>query len=122
METIDWYADYKTNEHGLVPWLITHAMSEVAPGDWSEKFPNMDSSNLEVEMKINGVNVPVRDTLELIEKQLDSLILEKAKELVEKQFYQHENVLLALKNHVISQLNDGYIKDSLTNGEADHRK
>jgi hypothetical protein len=123
MEIIDWAKEELKSSHegqGLVAWLIIEAMTKASP-NYLEKFGDFDGSNLQVEMKINGIEVPVMETLELIEEQLDALVLDKAKKLVEEKFYHHENVLLALKEHVLGQLQDGYTKDSLTSVEPDTR-
>ena len=122
MDTIDWVKEELKSTHdgqGLVAWLIIEAMTKASPDGYLEKFGDFDGSKLQVEMKINGIEVPVMETLGLIEDQLDSLILDKAKKLVEEKFYHHENVLLALKEHVLGQLQDGYTKDSLTDDALD---
>lgn len=116
MEIIDWVKEEEKSSYegqGFVAWLIIEAMTKVYPDDHLAKFGDFDGSKLRVEMKINDIEVPVMETLECIEAQLDRLVLDKAKELVERKFCHHEDVLLALKNHVIRNLEDGHTKDSL---------
>ena len=65
------------HRHDFVEWVIIEALAELSQLDMPK-----DLSSLDIEMKVNGVVVPVIETLGLIEKQIDRMVLEKAKDLV----------------------------------------
>ena len=80
MEKINIY-----DRRDFVQWLIIEAMSNT-PGDFEKNFPGANADSLEVEMKVNGVSVPVKATLKSIEKQIDRFVTTKAKELIAEKF------------------------------------
>ncbi|WP_415912526.1 hypothetical protein [Neptuniibacter sp. QD37_11] len=64
---VDW-KELEDKEHVLA-WLLVDAMSEVG----MEKFGKFDSSKLDVEMKVNGIEVPVLSAMEHLQTQLSSI-------------------------------------------------
>ena len=115
MEIINWIEE-DTKGSDLVAWLLLETMTRESP-NILQKFPDMDVQKLQVEMIINGVSVPVMETSKSIESQLDKLITNKAKNMLEERFYRHEEALNALKEHIMEQLDEGYTKERLSNGE-----
>ena len=61
---IDW-VDYDKGDHVLA-WFLIEAMSAVG----IKRFGDFDSSKLEVELKVNGVEVPVVGPMESLQQQL----------------------------------------------------
>jgi len=65
MAFIDWI---KEEDRGsLCAFVILECMSKVG----IEKFGNFDSSKLEVEMKINGIDVDFKQCMDYIDSQID---------------------------------------------------
>lgn len=64
---IDW-KEFDGKEH-VTAWLVLESMSSVG----ITKFGDFDSSKLDVEMKINGIDVDVISALEFLQKQLSDI-------------------------------------------------
>ena len=64
---VDW-KEFEDKEH-VTAWLILEAMSGVG----IDKFGEFDSSALDVEMKVNGIEVDVISALEFLQKQLGDI-------------------------------------------------
>jgi hypothetical protein len=64
---IDW-KEFEDKEH-VTAWLILEAMSETG----IDKFGKFDSSRLDVEMRINGIEVDIIPALEFLQKQLGGI-------------------------------------------------
>lgn len=65
---IDWL-EYDSESH-VVAWFLLEAMTKVGI---KERFGAFDSSKLEVELRVNGVEVPVLEPLNFLQSQLDAL-------------------------------------------------
>ena len=66
-ETIDW-SKYHREEHVLA-WILTEMVSAVGV----ENFDDFDASELEIEMTINGVEVPFEEVMQPLQCQLSRL-------------------------------------------------
>ncbi len=64
---IDWMK-YEKKDH-VLSWVILEAMSEIG----IKKFGEFDSSKLNVEFKVNGIEVPFESIMNLLDSQLDSI-------------------------------------------------
>jgi hypothetical protein len=70
---INWH-EYKGKDHVLA-WFITHALGSIK--NWSQ-LDGFEASKLNVELKINGVEVPIVAPMEFLQGKL---------ELIEKNGY-----------------------------------
>ena len=95
-ETIN-IQDLKLND--FIEWVIVESMANTQ-GDFEENFPGVDSSNLTVEMKVNGKEVALVQTLNKIESVLDKSILDKAKELLKERLFDIQNKLEKIENTI----------------------
>lgn len=97
-EIINWLEMEMDNNRRIVPWLILESM--VRKGESITKtWPDLDATKMTVELIINGIPVPVVETLNKLEDNLGKVIDEKAKELF------------------LQKINDlGYLIDDYTNG------
>ena len=96
METVDWFAKNRRGNEvdQFVATLILRALT-ITP-DILNKLTSQkgfDSSKLQIELKINGVEVPFVSTLESLNKEIDTYIAKKAMELIKEKFVDLENVL-----------------------------
>lgn len=64
---IDWLK-YENEEH-VLSWFILEAMSKIG----IDKFGDFDSSSLDVELKINGLEVPIVEPMEFLQSQLKDI-------------------------------------------------
>lgn len=108
MERINWIKHSRggTNDKGnLVSWLIIQA---IIKQDVMKKLidDGMKSDDLEIEFRINGVEVPFVETLFDIENKLDVLVAKKAKELIREKFGDIHDTLLDLFDGVTEALTD----------------
>jgi len=93
--------NYLKNRENFVGWLIISALTD-SKVDMNE-FTHSDqfnASELEVEMKINGVDVPVMQTLNDIEKQMNRMVYEKALEIVSNKYGDIFNLLDDMEERV----------------------
>lgn len=87
MAFIDWIEE--DNRNSLCAFVIIECMSKVG----IEKFGKFDSSNINVEMKINGIDVDFKQCMDYIDSQIDDF-----KERVKDDVYD------SVKNELISKL------------------
>ncbi|NOY72408.1 MAG: hypothetical protein GXP14_08525 [Gammaproteobacteria bacterium] len=78
---IDW-KEYEGKEH-VLSWLILEAMVLVG----IEKFGDFNSSCLEVELKANGLIVPLVESMDQLQKQLKDIEAEGRKRGLEEAKY-----------------------------------
>lgn len=64
---IDWL-EYDSKDHVLA-WVLLEAMSKAG----IERFGQFNSSDLEVELTVNGISVPIVEVMEFLQSQLDRL-------------------------------------------------
>ena len=64
---IDW-KEYQDKDH-VFSWLLVEAMSKIGINN----FGDFDSSLLEVEFKVNGIDVPLVETMEFLQTQLKEI-------------------------------------------------
>lgn len=64
---IDWM-DYKNKDH-ILAWFLVEAMSAAD----ITRFGDFDSSKLEVELKVNGIEVPIVEPMEHLQQQLKEI-------------------------------------------------
>lgn len=64
---INWL-EYERKEHVLA-WLLVEAMSKVG----MNKFGDFDSSKLDVVLTVNGIEVPVEDSMDFLQSQLHAI-------------------------------------------------
>ena len=95
-ETIN-IQDLKLND--FIEWVIVESMTNTQ-GNFEENFPGVDGSNLTVEMKVNGKEVALVQTLNKIESVLDKSILDKAKELLKERLFDIQNKLEKIENTI----------------------
>ena len=74
------------NEHKWAEWFLIHAIVEANNGPI--KVPSIPEGGSMVTLTINGVECPVIDTLEYLEKQHDDII----QRMVEKYIEEHVGV------------------------------
>jgi len=78
-ETINWLEEEKAKT--LLGWLIVEAATdEVMEAD------DFDASKVLLELRINGVEVPVREAFEFANSQHDALIRREAVKLLDERF------------------------------------
>lgn len=85
---IDWHKEGDWSNRSLLGWAIVESMKPEIMG--AEGF---DASKLDVRMSINGVDVDPTRIFANLAKQLDNLIADKAKELLEERFKETTDVL-----------------------------
>ena len=82
---INWQEEDK--KHNLLAWAIIECMSAKAGSQgFSNVFPEFNGDCLDVEFKVNGVDLPVKRAFELIEAQMDRMIAKKAEEILRDKF------------------------------------
>ena len=86
-QTIDWL-EYDKEEH-VVAWVLLEAMSKVG----MDEFEGFDSSALEVQLLISGVDVDFVECMERLQKQLKDIELEGFKRGVEEASYALNDVV-----------------------------
>ena len=79
--------DYDKVRDDFVGWIIIRSLTlGEKNADEIYKAPGFKSSNLQIEFKINGVELPFAETVKSIEKQLDDLIHKEALKIVDGKF------------------------------------
>lgn len=76
METINWIEEESTdrwNRPNLVAYALLEAMAEKAPNDIDEVFKPFNPKALEVEFKVNGVEVSFVGVMKLIQKAVEGI-------------------------------------------------
>ena len=63
---IDWLGYERNRQESLVAWFLLETMSKAG----IEKFGDFDSSELDVVLTVNGVEVPVVPVLEFLQSQI----------------------------------------------------
>jgi len=102
MENID---VLKLGFRDFIEWVIIHSIVSTKEGS-EKKFKDVKLDNLNVELKINGIEVPFMQTLRDIEKQLDEMIEKKAKELLLDKFGDLHNKIAEISNYFDENFND----------------
>ena len=80
-QTIDWL-EYDEKEH-VISWTLLEAMSKAG----MDEFEGFDSSALEVQLLVNGVEVSFIGCMELLQEQLKDIELRGFKRGVEEASY-----------------------------------
>lgn len=57
------------NKNHVMAWVLLECMSEIG----IETFGEFDSSNIDVELRINGIEVPVEKPMDFLNSQLDEI-------------------------------------------------
>lgn len=66
--------------------LIVQAIVNL-PNDVSFPWPKTTADGYEMILTVNGCELPIRETLSAIEKQIDKMVLEKAQKLLDEKFH-----------------------------------
>ena len=86
-QTIDWF-EYDKKEH-VIAWALLEAISKVG----MDEFEGFDSSALEVQLLVNGVDVDFVCCMNLLQKQLKDIELGGFKRGVEEAAYAINDVV-----------------------------
>ena len=97
-ETIDWVKYYTENPDDLLTWLLPEVTAK--KGDIRKHWPKMDTSNLTIEMRLNGVEVPVVETFKDLTKVFNRCIYEAAEDLIEEKFDKLKEYLDELRDKI----------------------
>lgn len=98
MEVINYLEEDQRNHKGMLAWAIITLMTDTAdPGDTLWKFDKVDGSKLEVECRINGVEVSFTKLMNHVEAQMDQLIAEAADKLINEKFRRLDDTLTAAR-------------------------
>ena len=92
---INWHK-YEGEQH-VIAWFLLEAMSCVG----IEKFMPLDAENLEVELKVNGVEVPIEKPMNFLQGQLDMLKkdgIREGKEEAAQQIKENIDTILCIGN------------------------
>jgi hypothetical protein len=69
----------------MLSWAVMHLISRNSDEDFLKRF-NIDASNhdntVTVEMRVNGVKVPVKEVFKELQRQLDAMVKREAMELI----------------------------------------
>ena len=73
----------------LVAWAVMHLISRESDLDFMKKFgiepaPDLATNTITVEMRINGIEVPVREVFAELQQQHDDMVKREAMALVQQ--------------------------------------
>jgi len=82
------------NKHlWLLEWVVIHAFTLLKKKDQEEIKLTKDQEGLDIKLTMNGVELPLIQSFEDMQKQDDDRIKKEAKELVLEKFQQYEDFL-----------------------------
>jgi len=64
---INWH-DYEEQDH-VLSWFLLEAMSRAGVSE----FGDFESSTLDVEIKVNGIEIPLTEPMEFLQSQLEAI-------------------------------------------------
>lgn len=89
-EIVNWVKEHERDN--MLAWVIISLMTEATEAnrergdEWAKKFDGMDSTKIEIECRINGVEVSFTKLVERINDQHDVLVREAAFKLAVEKF------------------------------------
>ena len=80
-------------------WFLIHAMCNHTGVHIKEAFNMNNDCKIEVSLVINGIEVPVKETLDEMNQQMDEMIRRKAVELLSERVGDTMNILDKIEAH-----------------------
>ncbi len=90
MSKVNWAG---RSREDFLHWFIISAITDSRKIDEIMAQEGFDASNLEVKFFVNGFELPVEETIESINKQLDRMVEEKAIELLNERVCDLDEIL-----------------------------
>ena len=87
-------------------WFIISTITDSGKIYEIKDQEGFDSTNLEVKFSVNGIDLPVEETFESINRQLDRMIEEKAVELLNNKLYNFNDLVKEFQDNVNDKIKD----------------
>ena len=92
----------------LLEWFLVHTSVKYDTTDEIVKNVDPETKEFSISLRVNGVELPLFEAFEEIQRQMDEMVAKKARDLLKEKFYDFEDFMHQLQDQIITQVSEKF--------------